>query len=245
FLEGDTIMAVRRDGKWVLTKPIETRADSAHVRRLLDEVSGLEFGSVVSTNPGRWENYGVDSTASVLLLEKEDSEVRIVIGKQTPDFNGTFVRVGEDPRVFSTSRPLRVTDNVDQWRDKIVVNVPHESVVFASVQLDSGESFEVDRRGGPRMLTVEGRNAVAADSAAIARWIRRFAPLRGDGFVDSDEGAARVGMVRFETTGGATQVELLERETYLLLRRPDDGALLRVSSGRKSSLVPDGDSLAE
>ncbi len=244
-VENDTISVVRSGGQWVMTNPINTVADSIHVRRLIDNLVELEFGSLVTANPSRYEKYGVDSSATELVVGRDGEDLQIVVGDQTRDFLGSFVRLGDDPRVFSTSRMLRLTPEVDQWRDKIVVDVPTAAVTRATVALATGGTYTLDGSSGVWRLRENGGDEVAADSAGVVRWLRRFAPLRGDGFAEDTLEAKSVAVVTFETSGGSTTaLEFMETDTYLVIRRPADSALLRVSSARKTSLLPDGRTFA-
>ncbi len=244
-VEQDTIIVVRADGSWMMSAPMNTMADSMHVRRLLDNLADLEFGSLVTANPSRHEKYGVDSSATQLLVRLDGEDLQITVGDQTLDFLGTFIRLGDDPRVFSTSNPIRLSSELDQWRDKVVVNVPLSGVTRAEVKLSAGGSYSLDLSSGEWRLLKSGEAEVAADSAGVMRWVRRYAPLRGDGFVEDVGDASSLAVITFETSGGSTTaIEIMETDSNLLIRRPTDGAVLRVSSGRKTSLLPDGSSFA-
>ncbi|MBT8399331.1 MAG: DUF4340 domain-containing protein [Rhodothermia bacterium] len=242
----DTISVVRTEGRWMMVAPFNAAADSMHVRRLLDNLADLEFGSLVTANPSRHGKYGVDSAAAQIVVRLDEEDVQVTVGDQTPDFLGTFIRLGDDSRVFATSQPIRLTSDLDQWRDKVVVNVPASAVTSAKVKKSDGGSYSLDLSSGEWRLRPEGGVEVSADSAGVMRWVRRYAPLRGDGFVEDAEDASPLAVVTFETSGGSTiALEVMETASHLVMRRPSDGAVLRVSSGRKASLLPDGSTFGE
>lgn len=176
------VALARQDGRWRLTEPVGADADSAEVARLLEQLGGLELASVVSTNPERYATYGVDSTAAALVVAHGGRERRLVVSDRGPDYRSRYVRLDDDPRVFATAGPLAVPSDVDRLRDRTVVRLRPSEVTAATVERPEG-TFEVRHDDGGWTLVQDGA-ATPADSAAVARWLGRFARLEASGFLD-------------------------------------------------------------
>ena len=239
----DTITFSRGD-VWRITKPIDAEPDSGRLGNLLGDLEDLRFGSVVSTNAERHNRYGVDSLASSILIRDGSREEILVVGNTGADFRTVYVRRAGDDRVFSTEGRIAVDAGLNNWRDRTIVAVPKEAVVRVDVV---GPDASLGLALSPEGWEVsESGSALPADSAAVDRWMRRFAPLKGNSFSDEAafETAIPVAVFTFQTVGGSSQsVELRESDTQLLARRPATSDILTLSSGLKSSLIPDASSL--
>ena len=239
--------ALQRQGaRWLLTEPMQDMTDSAAVARFVQDLSKLELESVASNNPERYSRYGVDSTASVVSASWAGGATRLVIGSQGPDFRSVYVRLDDDPRVYLTRGRLTVPDDLDRWRDKTIVNLPRASV--ASVVIEGPEhAFEVQQGPGGWQLVEQGAEA-PADSAAVARWLGRFGPMRADGFMD-DLPAAVVREIAgyrlaFTTTAGTTEaIQLLERDDDVAVTNAARNITYRLRTSRLQTYVPDPASL--
>lgn len=229
------LVLARDDEVWRLTEPLEAPADSATVARLLEQLGDLALESVVSTSPERYGTYGVDSAATTLTVTWP--------GGEGPDYESVFVRLDEDPRVFATRTRLDVPAGLDAWRDKTVVDLRPADVRAVTVERPEG-SYEVRRTAGGWEVVQGGPDAVPADSAAVARWLGRFAPLRADGFAGDTTPAvvqdSTTHRIIFQTnTGDAPVLQLRERAEGVLVSRPGADAVFRLAAYRLGTYVPD------
>jgi hypothetical protein len=231
------------NGSWQMVQPVSARADSSRLARLVDDVSSIVLETVVSTTPERYGRYGVDSTAKTVRVEGDGLDELFFVGDSGPDFQTVFVRLDRDPRVFGSNGRLTVDGDTDRWRDKTVVHVPITEVERVSVS--GARAFEVTYSDG-WMLSEDGAT-VDADSSAVVRWLRRFSPLRADGFVtevDSADAVVEAYEIVFWTVGGSTQsVRLEEHASNLHVSASSTPDVLRVSTGRKGSLLPETETL--
>ncbi|RMH61353.1 MAG: DUF4340 domain-containing protein [Bacteroidetes bacterium] len=237
----DAPLELRREASgWHLTAPMAFPADSATVARLLDGLAELELESVVSTNPERYGRYGVDSTAQVLTLAWDGGEQRVVPGRQGPDFQSVYVRIGEDPRVFLARANLTVPEDLTRWRDKTVVEVPPAAVT--EVQVRKGETAYTVRRGEGWQIDEAGTTA-PADSAAVERWLGRFAPMRAAGFFDDVPAdsvrRAAAHRITLVTGGGTRTLALAERDEALALAVDGRDVTYRLGATQLNTFLPD------
>lgn len=240
------MMALTRQGtRWRLTEPMEALADSATAARFVQDLGALELDALASNNPDRYPRYGIDSTATTVTASWPGGTRRLVVGKQGPDAQAVYVRLDDDPRVYVTRGRLTVPQGLDRWRDKTIIALTPAGLVSVAVQTPA-QTFAVQR--GPGGWQIAGQDAATvADSAAVVQWLRRFAPMNADGFMDDIPTAvldSAAYQLTFRTTTGTT-------ETVRLIRRDDDFAATntvaavtyRLRANRLDTYFPDPESL--
>lgn len=244
----DQTIALQREGsRWRLTAPVEAWTDSAAVARFVQALGDLQLESVVSTNRDRYARYGVDSTASVVEAVGPDGMHRLVVGNQGPDFQSVYVRLDDAPTVYLAHGRPGLPADADQWRDKVVVNLPQEAVSSVAVR---GPEWTFAVRRGPSGWQMEREGTSApADSAAVVRWLQRFAPMRADGFMDDVSPAvvadSATYQVTFTTTTGPTEaIRLFQRDDAYAVTGTDANTTFQLSASRLDTYVPEPTTLA-
>lgn len=101
----DTAKLEVKNGEWVVAKD-GWLADTTRVNKVIKALYGLQNQDIVSRNPERASEYGLDSTAGkkVWWSDKSGKEVAaIVVGKTSAsDFSSTYWQFLGKPEVFST-----------------------------------------------------------------------------------------------------------------------------------------------
>ena len=237
----DTLDLRRTGGGWRMTAPVDAPADSVTVAQLLRDLRGLELDAVVSTNPERYAAYGVDSAATTLALTGPGGTRTLIVGDQGPDFRSAYVRLADDPRIFVTRGRLAPPDDPDRWRDKAMLSLAPSTV--ESVTVESQQGTYTARRGPDGWAIQEGGTTAPADSAAVARWLRRFAPLQANGFFDAaprfllrDEPDYRLIL---RTASGADTLSLLAFEEAYAATTGAGSPTYQIRSNRVGDLVPE------
>lgn len=216
-LQADTWEATlsRSGGVWQVTEPVAALADSNTVSRLLDSIGELKLNSVVSRNAERHQRYGVDQeTGRYLRLTTTGGAHQLVIAAQGPDFSSSYVRLEEGETVYTASR-VALPTGLDQLRDKTLLNVPLDQVAAASVQT-AEYAYDLSYDEGWAITEAAG-SPVPADSMKVVNWIRRYAPLRFDGFED----ALTPDSVEVSTTVSLTLTNGQVHRVYLGTRASD------------------------
>jgi Domain of unknown function (DUF4340) len=227
----------RSGGVWRLTEPVSSAADSNTVKRLLDSIGDLDLATVVSSNPDRHARYGLDpESAQRVTLQWATGELALAVALQGPDVSSSYVRLGENQEVYSGSR-VSLPNTLDQLRDKTMLQlVP---ALVGSVQVTTPESsYQLDYTGGWTISSNDGP-AVPADSVRIVSWLRRFSPLRLDGFLD-DETPQSVNVTHSilfgNLDGSMTSVSIEERDDQLAVFSSQGSVVMRAGKVRLSSL---------
>ncbi len=168
----------KQDSKWFVRAPVDMPADSSTIDRVLTELSDLSLNNRATSNTDRYEIYGIDSTATTVMLTWPDGSEEIVISRQGRDYMSIYVRIGEDPNVYSTNGRVTINQDPERWRDRRVVDLGMGTITSAQVKRQD-VSYEVFLEGETWMI-----DGQPGDSLEITNWLRRFAPLSADGFFD-------------------------------------------------------------
>ncbi|MXW83559.1 MAG: DUF4340 domain-containing protein, partial [Rhodothermaceae bacterium] len=175
----DITFTVEKQGiQWFMREPVDMPADSATVTRLLNELEDLSLNNRATSNPDRYGIYGIDSTATTVSLTWSDGAEDIVISRQGRDYMSIYVKIGDNPDVYSTNGRVTVSQDLDRWRDRQILDLGTGTVMSARVTRPD-DTYEVSLNNGVWMV-----NGQPGDSLQVTNWIRRFSPLSADGFFD-------------------------------------------------------------
>ena len=239
-----TLALSRQGTRWLLDEPVQALADSATVARFVQALGDLELDAVASNNSERYTRYGVDSTATAVTASWADQTRRLVVGKQGPDYQAVYVRLDDDPRVYVTRGRLTVPQGLDGWRDKTIVRLAQNAIASVTVQRPE-QTFDVRRGSGG--WEVAAPEAAPADSASVAQWLRRFAPMNADGFIDDIAPAtldSAAYHLAFRTTAGTTEIiRLMEHDGAFAVTNAAGAVTYRLQAGRLDLYLPDPETL--
>lgn len=233
-------LALQKEAEaWQVTEPVHAPADSATVRRVLEDLADLELRSVVSTNSERYGRYGVDSAGTQVTLAWEGGERTITIGDAGPGIGTTFVRLDGDESVYLADTRIRLPEDLDGWRDKTVIDLAADDVAQISIEAPGG-SVRLERRADGWTL-LEGGSPAPADSAAAARYLDRFGPLRADGFLDAAPASRDSSYtLRFGLeTGGERVLELIPAGEDYAVTTQGSETIYRLRGSRRAQYAPE------
>ena len=246
---GPAITLVKQDEHWAITSPLESPADSIALTRLTENLSQLELESVVSTNPDRYENYGVTESAQQVSVTADGKEQTLFIGNQGPDYGSIYLRLADDPRVFLTNGRLNAPGDLDAWRDKTILKLPVSSIEKVEV-VSPTESYSVSTSANGWEIQANDQ-VLPADSAGVERWLARFTALKGMGFEDQSTPASiqsdMTHSLTFTTFGGINRtLWLADSESQLLGTTSEQTVnVYTLSKGMLPSYVPESTTLTQ
>ena len=240
----------KQDEQWVITAPIQGAADSIAMTRLTENLGMLEIESVVSSNPDRYEHYGVTEKAQQVVVTTGDQEHTLYIGNSGPDYQSIFLRMDDDPRVFVTDGRLNAPGELDGWRDKTIMKLT--SSMIEQIQVTSpSESYTVHAAAGNWEVELDNQR-MPADSAGVMRWLGRFSNLKGLGFdaenvpEEIQSGASHI-LTFVSQGGGATRTLWLSDQDSQLkgVTSEQQPTVFTLSKGMLSSYVPESSTLIQ
>ena len=238
----DITFTVEKQGiQWFMREPVDMPADSATVTRLLNELEDLSLNNRATSNPDRYGIYGIDSTATTVSLTWSDGAEDIVISRQGRDYMSIYVKIGDNPNVYSTNGRVTVSQDLDRWRDRQILDLGTGTVMSARVTRPD-DTYEVSLNSGVWMV-----NGQPGDSLQVTNWIRRFSPLSADGFFDDipvqilTDPSYRID---FSTSTNTTSsVQAMPAESAIAITSGGSQFTYRVYESRLNQLFPDPSSL--
>jgi len=235
-----SIRVQKMNGIWQVLEPIAWMADSISINSFARNLADLKLESVVSTNPERYARYGVDSTASVVTVTSGEDVHKLTISSKGSDFMTTYIRLEDDERVFIARPRISIPTDADRWRDKMIAMIPSQILTAANVTTPDN-TFSLSKGDSGWRLSLDGRET-AADSAAVARYLRNFNRFRADGFISTvpEEDSVEYVVELVLSTGESLTFVFTELDTELALHYSGEPrAIYKLFSSRKATLIPD------
>lgn len=98
--EDETIIFQKdEEGEWLITEPLEAKADKYEVDRLADDFSDLKIERVVEEEPEELEKYEIPKKEISLWFKDKDKPVKILVGMENPLDNTFFAKRDDETRV--------------------------------------------------------------------------------------------------------------------------------------------------
>jgi cell division protein FtsL len=133
--EDETITFVRDEkGDWLITEPLEAKADSSEVNRLVDDFSSLKFDRLVDAE-GDPTRYEIPKKELTLWAKGREQPVKILVGMENPLDSSLFAKREDEPRIVLLSSGLKsdLDKTVFDFRQKEIFKFDPEDV--AAVKL--------------------------------------------------------------------------------------------------------------
>jgi hypothetical protein len=118
--EAQTIQFQKVEEEWLITDPIEAKADKYEVDRLADDFSDLRIERVVEEEPSDLEKFGIPQKEIELYSKGQDTPKRILIGTENPLDNTFFAQLADETKVVLIPSSLKslLEKNVFDFRQK-------------------------------------------------------------------------------------------------------------------------------
>ncbi len=124
--KGATTVLTKQDEQWVVTTMDDYLADMESVKALLEKVEEFDNADHVSNNPKNQVDFQVDSTGveTKLLGANDKVLAHVFVGKNTPGYLSSFVRVADSNDVYIAQGYLQGTfdKSTRTWKDRHIFN---------------------------------------------------------------------------------------------------------------------------
>ena len=196
--------------RWEITSPIKTRADEASVGRITSAFEKLQYKDIVDEQGKNLKEYQLDKPqAAFNITTKQGKKYTIQVGAKNPVMNINYVRVQNDPRVYSVEgeignvgtialldlRDKKLTDFNSEKAESVRVTTPQANVLF---QKESG-SWKMK----------EPINSPASDSE-VSSLLSSLEFLRATQFMDEPEytQTESLNKIGFDKPPGSVEITL-------------------------------------
>lgn len=138
-----TIALAKTDGGWRLTQPIDAPADEPAVKSLVTAITGATVQKSLDDVPqGDLAPFGLEKPATTITLRTKDGPLPpIYVGKNTAIGAKTYVRKGQEGKIFLTASTIQTSINKQarDLRDKQLL----------AFQDDDVQRIEIAKAGAP------------------------------------------------------------------------------------------------
>lgn len=144
-----SIALVRGDKGWRLTQPLDAPADEPAVKAVLATITGALVQRSLDELPKDLAPFGLDKPATVVKLTVKDGTVPpIAIGKNTAIGAKTYVRKGDEPKIYLTASTISssLSKQPKDLRDKELLSFQDDQVERVTIGKADGTSTTVVRK---------------------------------------------------------------------------------------------------
>ncbi len=143
------VVKMDRSGETWVIQPEGYRADPATIGEMLTTVADLQLTELVSVT-GNYGRYGLDDQSRIrVTVIKNDRALRgFDVGKRSPTYNHTFVRIDGDDRVFQTPGNLGAVFGLskEDLRDRLVLSFDPDTITKIKAE-GAGWTVNLEKKG--------------------------------------------------------------------------------------------------
>jgi hypothetical protein len=214
-----TILKHGGDGKWTITEPKTLGVDADAISNVLQTLVNFSSETVTTPPAGTDLNsFGLkDPLFTLNIVKKNGKHVAVLLGDPVPVAGSIFVKLDNDPRVF-TAPSITRTSLDKQWRDlrdKRLLTVENDKL--SRVELDAnGKVIEFGKNAANEWQIVKP-NAYRADTFGVEDLVRKLKDVKLDPAVpDADAekaekafaSATPVGVAKLTDASGTQQLDI-------------------------------------
>ena len=250
--DGTTTLS-KQDDSWVVASMDNYPADSEGVTELLSKVPEFKNTQRVSSNPEKQSEFEVDSTGvEAKLMDANGATLaHLFVGKTTPGFLSSYVRVAESDDVYIAQGYLQsVFDKGTRtWKDRTIFDFNKGIVTQLSI-ISPEETFELrlDAEGSWQLHT---DGTAAANPTEVDSLLTTFSALDTDDFAETPAALADYGLETPQSTlsavlnDGTTATLHVgnEAEGKLYVKRDDKETIFRLFKSNVDRLIKKSETL--
>ncbi len=174
------------EGEWLITEPLEAKADKYEVDRFADDFSGLKIERVVEEEPEELEKYGIPQKEISLWFKGKDKPIKILIGMENTLGNTFFAKREDETRVvlIPSSFKSLMEKSLFDFREKHIFKFEADDV--KNVKLRANKTLWVASKKGEEWFFRNPVNALAA-SSKIDDILSSLSGLKAKEFVSEEK----------------------------------------------------------
>lgn len=178
------IELAKGDKGWRLVRPVDAPADEAAVKGMLAMVVDAEVQRTLDDTAPDLAAFGLDKPNVVVRLTAKDaSPPPISVGKNTSIGGKTYVRKGDEPKVYLTTTVVQTGLNkqAKDLRDKQVLVFQDPDVTRVAIRRGTGDATILVRGDAESWTVADGQ---PADSTEVRSYLASLRAARAVDFLD-------------------------------------------------------------
>jgi hypothetical protein len=188
----ETIL-VKQDNRWLVSTASNIPADPESVTNLLDQITRIKKGDLISQQPEKFGQFQVDDSGLLVEVtdEKEKSLVSFYVGKLGSDFDSFYLRSAGNNDVLLINKNLRPIFYRSDWRKKTVFDFDADEVQDLTLEYDD-QRFRLTKQGEDWQL-IQPEEA-AAQNRTVNAILNTLNRLRIDDYVEDQQELSQYGL---------------------------------------------------
>lgn len=185
---GETTVIERKDGRWEITSPKPLRADQDAAGTLASSAASLSTDHLVLEEASDLDEFGlVDPSIEVILTQKDGKSKRILIGDEAPTGSSYFVKLADDPRIFTIAsyNKLALDKTGNDLRDKRLLVFDRDAVTRIELAA-KGKTIEFGKNSRNEWQIVKPQ-PIRADGGLVDELIRKLQGAQMDALASDDD----------------------------------------------------------
>jgi Domain of unknown function (DUF4340) len=182
----ELVLAKDNAGKWQITAPKPLSADQSSVSSVLSSLSSLSSDRLVEEKAANLNQYGLQSPAlEADITERNNKTHKLLIGDDTPTNNGAYVKLEDDPRVFTiaTYNKSSIDKGLNDLRDKRLITAESDKITRLELVANK-QDIEFGRNKDQWQIIKP--QPLRADGTLVDDLIRKLTDARMDLTSDTD-----------------------------------------------------------
>ncbi len=236
----DETIAFSKDekGDWLITEPLEAKADTYEVNRLAEDFSGLKFERLAEAEAADQAKYEIPKKELTLWYKNRPEPVKLLFGMENPIDNTIFSKKEGDPRIvlLATNLKTQLEKKVFDFRQKDIFKFEPEDV--AGLKLRAKDiAWEVRKKDDGWFF--QAPLAALAKKSRVEDILRALSGMRAKEFVaetKTDEEIAKFGLKDAEYSVSLS-LPSKDQEATFFLHKEDDKVYVTTSLSPKIILA--------
>jgi hypothetical protein len=186
-----TVVQKSDAGKWQITAPKPLPADQDSVSSLVSTLSSITSDRLIEDKPSDLTPYGLSTPPLEVIVTKKDGKTEdLLVGDDTPTGGGSFVKLRNDPRVFSVASNVKssLDKTSKDLRDKRLLTFDSDKLTRVDLQA-KGQPVEFGKNNQNEWQILKPK-PLRADGSQVEELIRKLKDAKMDTTV-SDEDAKK------------------------------------------------------
>lgn len=176
-----TVLKKNASNKWEMVQPKPLRVDAEAVSSVTSTLTNLTGDQVIEEKPASLAPFGLDAPSFELAITKKDGKIqKLLIGDDTPAGGDVYVKLGDDPRVFSMSSASKTSldKTLQDLRDKRLLTF--DSDKLTRVELTAKKQTTEFGKNNQNEWQILKPKPLRADGWQVEELIRRLRDAKMD-----------------------------------------------------------------
>lgn len=180
-----------KEGEWLITEPLEAKADEYVVDRLADNFSDLKIERLVEEEPENLEKYKIPQKEILLWFKDQEEPVKILIGMENPLDKTFFAKRADETKVVLIPSHLKnmMEKSVFDFRQKDIFKFDTNEV--KSIKLRAKKTQWEASKQGEEWFFKKPVKALAKTSK-IDDILRSLSNLKANEFISEEKESTEI-----------------------------------------------------